>query len=71
MEEGALLQDSSLSAWTWEGLWEPVHRKRPLHGHRKMVSSLLTWGFDLRLAARGPSTSTNVSRPIFRLQLSH
>ena len=24
---GALLQDSSLSAWTWEGLWEPVHRK--------------------------------------------
>lgn len=71
MEEGALLQDSSPFTWTWEGFWEPVYRKRPLHGHRKTVISILAWGFELRLAVRGPRTSTNVSRPVFWLQLSH
>ena len=27
MEEGVGLWDSSPFTWTWEGLWEPVHRK--------------------------------------------
>ena len=32
LEAGAMLQDTSLYTWTWEGCWERVQRKTPFHG---------------------------------------